>query len=607
MSIIDPDFALKIIRNDPTISYDTETSGLDARSFICGYVLANFERSVYVPVRHEAGGNIPGDPAEFEAELADAFADRDRNGGLTVGHNLAYDLKMSHRHKIVTNRRLEDTMINEGLINDQAQGYGLDDCAKRYGVTAKLGADLYTELASRFGGLPDRKQMGNFWRLEGDNPYATEYATGDGITTIELWREQQKFIDELGLRQVHTLECSLIYYLGTLNKRGLKIDGDYAERLLNEENGELANALREARSNLPKGFNVGSPKELAAAYHQLGVTDFDVTAGGKPSFRESWLEGNEFGRTVLAVRKLEKARDSFITPLVTTHNVGGRVYPTLNQSKSDEYGAIGGRLSCSEPNLQAFPKRNKKIGSVVRPLVIPDFGKLFEMDVFQQEPHLFAHYSEDPNLVKGYSSEPPVDLHDLMSQITGRERDDAKRLGMGMLTGLGLRSLAERMGWTYEQAREGANDFFRAFPDIRVFQSTAKNVAIERGSVRTILGRIATLPDPRFAYRAVSRIIQGSGADHIKTMVLRACQFEEANSDWFQMLLTIHDSLMFQAEPDPVRLKPLVDLVEDFQSPPFNLIVPMPVEISMGANWGEASYGPKIKNPKKGGWQDGWR
>jgi DNA polymerase-1 len=600
---IDPEWALKAVRSIPEISYDTETSGLGPTDFICGYVVADTTKSVYVPVRHEAGGNIPGDPAEFEAELNDAFAERDRRGFLTVGHNLAFDLKMSHRHNVTTNRRLEDTQINEGLIDDQVMGYSLEESAQRRGVTAKLGAELYVELASRFGGLPDRSSMKHFWRIEGDNPKALEYACGDGITTIELRNAQQKLIEEYGLSQVHALECALIYYLGRLNKRGLRIDMEYAQRIP----AIIEAGSAEAKAALPLGLNVNSPKELEAMFRAAGFTDFAKTAGGKPSFAESWLEGNDLGQRVLQVRKFVKLQSSFVEPLVNTHNVNGRVHPTLNQSKGDEHGAIGGRLSCSDPNMQAVTKRNKALGKIVRPLVIPDFGKIFEMDVFQQEPHLFAHYSEDPNLVRGYSSEPPVDMHDLASQITGRERDDAKRLGMGLLTGLGMKELARRMGWTLSQAYAGADEFFGGFPNIKVFQNTAKQVALERGFVRTILGRIANIPDPRFAYRAVSRIIQGSGADHIKTMVLRACQFEEANDGWFQMLLTIHDSLMFQAEPDPVRLKPLVDLVEDFQSPPFNLIVPMPVEIAMGDNWGAASYGDKIKNPKKGGWQDGWR
>jgi DNA polymerase-1 len=605
--LIDPDWALRAIRSEPTVSFDSETTGLGPRDIVCGYVVANFDKSVYVPVRHEAGGNIPG-VDEFEKELNDAFAERDRHGGLSVGHNLPFDLRMVAKHGVILNRQLEDTQINEGLINDMADGYGLDDCARRHGVTAKLGAELYVELATRFGGLPDRKQMGNFWRLEGDNPYVLDYATGDGITTIEVWKAQQAHLEEWRLKHsdgmsVHKLECSLIHHLARLNRRGLNIDKDYADRVM----GELDEQIKQSKLILPAGMNVRSGKELEQAFKALGIDNFDKTSQGKASFTEKWLENHELGRAILTVRQLEKAGSSFVTPLIDTHNINGRVHPTLHQSKTDEYGAIGGRLSCSDPNLQAYPKRNKRMGKIVRPLIKADFGKMFEADFMQQEPHLFAHYSEDPTLIRGYTSEPPIDLHDMVAEMTGRPREDAKRLGMGLLTGLGKKSLAERLGWGLDETQVAINDFFDNFGKVRDFQRTAQDVGRERGWVKTLLGRIATI-EREFAYKAVSRIIQGGGADHLKLMLLRAMEFDEANGDWFQMLMTIHDSFVGQFDPtNKAGVHEFVRLVEDCQTPPLNLLVPIPVEMAIGDNWGEASYGDKIRDPKKGGWIGEWR
>jgi DNA polymerase I-like protein with 3'-5' exonuclease and polymerase domains len=599
--LIDPDFILDAVRNAPTISYDTETTGLELKDYPIGYVVATFERSCYAPVRHGGGANIP-DAEGFERALDAAFAVRDQRGFKTVGHNLAFDLKMSHKQGVRLNRQLEDTQINEVLIDDSAMsGYGLDDSAKRRGVTAKLGAELYVHLASLFGGVADRKQMSNFWRLAGDDSYGLDYACGDGTTTLELWRAQQLLLDEYDLRRVWEVECALIYRLAEMHRRGIKIDPDYGSKVM----GQLNQSIKEAKDALPQGINVRSPLELAAAYNKLGITEFNKTAGGKPSFTEAWLSSNEFGRAILEVRRLEKARDSFITPLIDTHNINGRVHPQLNQLKGEDSGSIA-RLSCSLPNLQAFPKRNAAVGKVVRPLVVPDYGMLFEADFFQQEPHLFAHFSEDENLCRGYTSEPPIDLHDLARDITGRPRDDAKRLGMGLLTGLGMDELARRMGWTRNQAIEGANEYFGAFPGIKTFQKEAKKVAYNQGYVRTVLGRIARIPDPRFAYQAVSRIIQGSGADHMKYLLLRACEFCETQDD-IDILISIHDSVMFQAVPNQKVVKELVRILEDCQSEPLNFIVPIPVELACGKNWGAASYGEKIRNPKKGGWLGEWR
>lgn len=604
--MIDAEKALRIVRSSPLMAYDTETKGLKYTDDVCGYVITDPDVSLYVPVRHEAGGNILG-VDEFEKELADAFRERNRHGGLTVGHNLSFDISRSYRHGIELNRQLEDTQVNEALINDiEPTGFSLDASAKRYshrGVTVKLGSDLYVELANRFGGVPDRKQMANFWRLAGDNEYAVDYAVGDGVTTLQLRNAQQELLDEgvdgKSLRAVHALECKLIWILGKMKHRGLKIDAAYAEQVMTN----LEKSIKEAKELLPIGLNVNSPKELEAMFRAAGFTDFAQTAQGKPSFKETWLERNELGNKVLDLRKLAKARDSFITPLVETHNYDGYVHPTLNQTRGDDGGAKGGRFSCSDPNLQAFPKRNKVIGKVVRPLVISEREFIGEADFSQQEPRLFAHYSEEPELVRGYNSIPPTDMHDLASKILDMPRDDAKRLGMGMLTTMQPKTLqahmgGEESGWTLRMAEAAHRAFLTdAFPKIGDFQQMATKAFRQRGYIRTVLGRISYLDDRRFAYRGTSRVIQGTAGDHGKTTLVRAFEFTEA-AGTIDILLPIHDSTVFQMDGGDKAmqdLKEMVRLMEDVQTPPFNFIVPIPMEVQIGRNWAEASYGAKIK------------
>ena len=602
--IIDPDLALKIVRTEQVIAYDTETSGLSVRDFVCGYVITSWEHSVYVPVRHEAGGNIPC-VEEFEAELAAAFMDRHRLGYRTVGHHLGFDLRSSLRHGIVILGPLEDTQINETLIDDTTIGLGLDDCARRHGVTEKRGDDLYRAIAQRFGGLPDRKSMGNFWRMPGDQFEVVDYATGDGVSTLELWRNQQRFIDEDELRIPWQLECDLLPYVARIHHRGIRVDSDYAAQC----DINLAEQIEAAKKKFPPGFNVRSPKEVEQLYRANGYEDHQFSRtepserhpDGQISFREKWLEKNAIGKDILAVRQLEKARDSFITPLVETHNINGRVHPVLNQAKSEEYGVTGSRFSCSEPNLQAYPKRNKVVGKVVRPLIIADDGMLIEeADAMQQEPRFFTHYSEDPALIEGYRNG-TMDIHDRASEQLNLDRDYAKRLGLGMLTMMSPPTLAMHMDYSLEEARRDHRAFLEdAFPHIKEFQDLAKKTAIRRGYVKSILGRRAYLPDKRFAYKAISRIIQNSGGEHMKTVLLRICQYEDAFPDKVQALLTIHDSGIWQRDPghDP---KELIRIMENVpHEPQFDLIVPIPFELGSGRNWSEASYGEKLKDKK--GW-----
>lgn len=598
--MIDPELALQIVRNSKVIAYDTETSGLDSvRDFICGYVITDHSFSIYVPVRHEGGGNIP-NVEEFEAELAAAFAERSRLGFRTVGHHLGFDLRLSARYGVVPWSPLEDTMINEALIDDRTIGYSLEECCRRHQVTLKLGTELYAELAQRFGGVPDKKQMANFYKMPGDHPLVVGYATGDGTSTLELWGSQQPLLDAEELRVPWQLECDLLPYLARIHRRGIRINHDYAEKVA----AQIKDQIEEKKRVFSAGFNVRSPKEVEELYRLNGYTDdmFDRTEPslkhpqGQCSFTEKWLETNEIGEAILGVRRLEKATDSFITPLVDTNNVGGRVFPILNQSKSDDYGVAGARLSCSAPNLQAYPKRNKDVGAIVRRLVIPDDGMLIEEgDAMQQEPRLFTHYSRDEKLLEGYGNN-TLDIHDLSNELLRLgDRDKAKRLAMGMLTMLGVRELASRLRCSFSEAKAYKRQFlYDAFPAIKDFQDTAIDVFGRRGYVKSILGRRARLDTPRYAYRAVSRIIQNSGGDHIKTCILRACQYEDAHPNAIQVLLSIHDSALWQRDPGH-DVKEFVRSMENVaHEPQFNLLVPIPFEVGSGDDWAEASYMHKI-------------
>jgi len=427
--------------------------------------------------------------------------------------------------------------------------------------------------------------------LEGDHPLVVDYATGDGTSTLQLWIVQQAILDNDDIRKPWKLECDLLPYVARMHNRGLKIDPEYSGRIM----GDVELAIKEASKVFVPGFNVRSPKAVEALYRANGYTDdkFAKTDNGAISFTEKWLGTNDIGGAILAVRRLEKARDSFITPLINTHNVSGRVHPILNQSKSDDYGVAGVRFSCSEPNLQAFPKRNIDVGRVVRKLVVPDEGFVIEeADAKQQEPRLFTHYSGDPALVEGYRSG-TMDIHDRASQFLKLERETAKRMAMGMLTMMSPPTLAGHMQWDIERARNAHRAFLTdAFPHIKVFQDTAVQVFKRRGYVKTILGRRAYCDDPRFAYRAVSRIIQNTGGEHIKLCLLRACQYEDAYPDDVQMLLTIHDSLLWQRNPrhDPAELIKLVENVGE----ELGIAVPLPFGLGSGTDWAKASYGDKL-------------
>lgn len=615
------ELALRLVREAPVIAFDVETSGVDwKRNSVVGYVVTeSADANCYVPIRHGGGGNLRGGQplteavvprpmpvSEFELQLAQAFDERNRRGFLTIGHNLRFDCHLSANHGVMLGRNLNCTQITEALIDEYAGSYSLDACCKRHGVTEKKGDALYAHMAQLFGGEPERKIMQHFWRLAGDDPVAVDYAMGDGVSTLDLWRSQNDAVyqedkDGKTLENIFKLENELIWTVFRLERIGMRIDEgrlDWAFR----EVGRLVDEAR-AQAGFAKDFNVRSTATVKDWLVGQGVTDFPRTdptprfPEGQISIRQKWLESHPAGAPIVAIRNALDLESKFLAPLRERHLFEGRVHATLNQLKQDDYGTVTGRFSCNEPNLQQISKRNKKLGKILRSVFIPDDDKtLYEADYSQAEPRTFAHYTQSAKIMEGYLRTPFVDMHSVVAHELGVDRGTVgKRLNMGMLTGLGPASLADHMDWPADRAKKTWEWYMNVFfPELRKFHSDASAVYKRRGFVRTMLGRRCNLKDSRFAYQAVSRIIQGAGADIIKYKLLEADKMCEADGDEVNIIMTIHDSFVFQA---PAEKKDFVDhliaRLSSVQEDPFNLRVPFLMDVGSGENWAIASYGDK--------------
>lgn len=608
--------AIRMVRESKNLSYDTETSGLDWKvNSPIGYVIGapredssiGTEDVVYVPVRHGGGGNLAGgrpmqkadEPITvhpFEKELAAAFDYRNENGvganGRVVGHNLKFDVHFSANAEVMLGRRLACTQDRAALLNEYARSFSLDACATECGVTAKKGEELYQHMASIFGGPATRDQMANYWRLAGNDPVGYEYAVGDGVTTWELYVEQGKQVDEEELHVVANLEADLIWTVFRMERKGIACSADRIGQLRDA----TEDRIRRLLDTFPLGFNVRSPKMMREVMEEAGHTDWPKTELGNPSFTEKWLKTHEVGQRVIEIRQASNLLNSFVNPLEERHMHKGRVHASLNQMKSDDKGTISGRFSCNAPNLQQVPKRVKEIAKPFRRLFVADPGYVFwERDFSQCEPRLFAHYSQDKALLDGYNSTPFRDAHTVVAELLGVERDPtAKRMNMGIFTGMQTKSFAGHMGWDLARAEEAWHAWFREFPGVRAFQNKAKARLKNRGYVHTLLGRRGRLEHPRFAYRGTSKIIQGSNADIVKWKLLEADKVCEEQGDIVQILMTVHDSYNGQYQ-DTHEARALFEEIirdmEDVQCDPFNLSVPFILEGEEGQDWSEATFG----------------
>lgn len=590
--------ALNMVRGAKSLAYDTETEGLDwKRHSVCGYVFTDEHEDLYVPVRHKRGGNIINAEA-WEAEMAKAMKE---SKATFVGHNLKFDMHFGLNHGLQLPRdvRHVDTAVTEALLDENKWSYALDSVCKHYDVQAKKGKELYQHLSFEFDIPATRDSMGHFHKLAGDDVIGVEYAKGDGRSTWELWQEQSKHIDEQELQVVHGLEMDLMPVLVDMERRGLAVDEamiDAVVVLIQEEAEQL-------RAILPKeDMNVKGRNDLQDYFMFHGISDWPITAAGNPSFAGDWLSTHPQGESITKIRKLEHFFSNFMEPLITRHAYNGFVHPNFNQTRGDKYGTTSGRLSCNDPNAQQAPKRDMYIGSLFRSLFHARDGYCFvEPDYSQCEPRLYAHYSKEPKLIQGYSATPTIDMHAIVQEIIGVDRDRAKTINLAILYMMGAEKLSRSLGITLNEAWVIMRQWYNTFPRVSSWRKRAQGVAEQRGFVRTILGRRRRFPDSRFAYKAANAVIQGGSADIMKWKMVECWKYIQTLPEGLiYMILTVHDALLFEVQDTPegwAAFKECIKIMEQVNEAPFNLSVPFKVDFKDGGfTWCEASYGKKLED-----------
>jgi DNA polymerase-1 len=590
------------------VALDTETTSLDAMSCdLVGVSLAlGPDRACYIPLGHiepgahdllgRGGGLAPGQiPLAAAIErlkplLEDAAT-------LKIAHNMKYDLQVLSRHGVNV-APLEDTMLISYALDTGRNNHGLDELALKH-----LGHKNIT-----FGEVAGTgRNFIGFARVALDK--ATEYAAEDADVCLRLWRVlKPRLVAERMTNVYETLERPMVATLAAMERRGVAIDRTILSRLSGEFAQAMARLEGEIHAAAGERFNLGSPKQLGdILFGKMGLPGAKKTATGAWSTSASVLDelaegGNAFAALILEWRQLSKLKSTYSDALP------GFVNPRTHRVHTSYALAATttGRLSSSEPNLQNIPVRNE-MGRKIRAAFVAEAGRvLISADYSQIELRLLAHVADIPQLKKAFAS--GLDIHAMTASemfgvpvegMPSEVRRRAKAINFGIIYGISAFGLANQLGISREEAGAYIKRYFERFPGIRDYMDKTRATVREHGVVTTIFGRKCHFPKIAssnaserafFERAAINAPIQGAAADIIRRAMTRMdAALAKAGLD-AQMLLQVHDELVFEAPAD--QAEATIDLAKRVMSeaplPAVALSVPLQVDARAAKNWDEA-------------------
>jgi DNA polymerase I-like protein with 3'-5' exonuclease and polymerase domains len=496
------------LRNCTRVGVDIETRDDDLKkmgpgvrrdAFIAGVSVAYTQdgntHSHYYPVRHKEGFNYPTETVMDY--LRDNICD-DRKE--IVGANLLYDLDFLAEKDVHVKGKLMDVQVAEPLIDENKRGhYSLGDLSELYLGHGKSEAALYQWLAEHHGGKPTRSaQAGRIWMAPGY--IAEEYACSDAENPLGIIHQQLEIIGnkKQDLTEVWELESDLQPMLLAMRRRGVRINEAGAKTASREMNARI----NELKSMLDDYDIIHTVAATIGEYCDARDIPYQLTQSTRqPQINEAFLskyEDDPVLAAVAEVRKADKSSGTFISGLLK-HMVNGRVHCQFNQLNSDQFGAVSGRFSSSNPNLQNIPARVPDMARLIRGLFEPEPGELWaRSDYSQIEYRLLIEYAVrefdglmgSQTMLDRFIEDPATDMHQAVGDLCGISRDDGKTINFGMVYGLGVGALMAKLGYPEGVCRDIIAKYHDMMPFAKELYNVAQNRASARGWVRTLGGRV---------------------------------------------------------------------------------------------------------------------
>jgi DNA polymerase-1 len=522
--------------------------------------------------------------------LKDIFCD---NGIKKIGQNIKYDAGVLYRYGINLKGISFDTMIASYIIDPTLRQHNLDYLAQHY---------LSYKMIS-YNEVTDHNKDKSFAYVDVNK--AKEYSCEDAEITLllkSILEEKLNNADNNTLFQ--DLEMKLIPVIMDMEMTGIKIDVDFFKGISEKFADELSSIERRIFDLAGEQFNINSPQQLGyILFEKLNLPGKKKTK--KKSGYSTDVEVltdlaslHEIPSLLLRFRTISKLKSTYLDALVNIVNpVTGRIHTSYNQTVT-----ATGRLSSSNPNLQNIPIRTEE-GREIRKGFIADDGRLLlSADYSQIELRVFAHYSEDPVLLRAFEREEDIhtrtaaEVFDLDPKMVAPEmRRMAKMINFGIIYGMGPVKLAKELGISKKVAQVYLDSYFEKYKGVKNFKEKIISQARQNGYVSTLLKRRRYLPNinsdignirSEAERAAINTPIQGTAADLIKMAMINIAQRLKKENLRTKMLLQVHDELVFEVPQG--ELSSATKLIKDEMEGVYSLNTPLKVDINWGKNWGEA-------------------
>ena len=581
------------LNNAEVISFDTETTSTEEmRADIVGISLAVKEgEGYYIPVAHNAGTNLP------LKKVLSALRGPMTNPKIgKIAHNAKYDYIVLAKNGLLVSPLTFDTMLAEFIVDPGSRNLGLKNLA-----FVKLGEEM-TRIEELIGKGKKMISMADV-AIESAAPYAV----ADAETTLRLMPILQVDLRRVnGTKLLEEIDLPLTPVLADMEMAGIGLDLPFFKQTGERLEKRMAEIEKQVYEAVGKPFNINSTQQLSdVLFKQLKLEPPDrgnKTASGHYSTSAGVLDllrgKHEVVDWVLEHRELSKIKSTYVDALQAALNSEtGCVHTSYSQ-----IGAVTGRLSSSNPNLQNIPIRTEEGRRIRNGFVASKDNVLLAVDYSQIELRIVAHMAEDEAMLAAFRAGQDIHTTTAMAvygveadQVTSQMRRRAKGINFGLIYGMSVFGLTRYTDLTLAEAEDFVKAYFKQFPGIKKYLDGIRRLAAQQGYVETLLGRRRYFPalqskqnvqvKNREEREAINAPIQGTAADIMKIAMLKIPPALKAAGLHGKMLLQVHDELVLEC-PEK-ELKKTARVVQETMTNAYPLSIPLSTEARYGKNWGD--------------------